>query len=122
MHQAVLCLLFKSIHVDKGKIAMFNHLKHKCFHCSVVFSGTIPCVGVELVSPKPAVKLVTKQTALSNVVPVQSITCSAAALKWDAIGRTLLSKPLSALEYHMCDTADGANMYGAKTVSEYSSM
>ena len=112
MHRVVTCLFCNSIHIDKGKFAMFNHLKHKCFHCILFFSSVVPCVGVELMLPKPAVKLATKQAALSNVVPVKSVTCPAVAVKSDAIGCTVPSKPMSAPQCHECDAADGANMSG----------
>ena len=46
----------------------------------------MPCVGVEPVVPKPAVKLATKKAALSNVVPVQDLTCLAEVAESDAIG------------------------------------
>ena len=32
-------------------------MKHKCSHCGLFFSSAVPCVGVEPVVPKPAVKL-----------------------------------------------------------------
>ena len=54
------------------------------------------------------------------MVPVQSVTCPASAVKSDAIGCTVPSKPISALECHMCDAADDADMSGAKMAGEYS--
>ena len=80
------CLFCKSIHVDKVKFAKFNHLKHKCFHCSLFFSSPMPCVGVEPAVPKLAVKLATKKAALSNVVPVQDVTYPAEVAGLDVIG------------------------------------
>ena len=60
VHQVVSCPFCNLIHVDKGKFAKFNHLKHECFHCGLFFSSAVPCVGVEPVVPKPAVNLATK--------------------------------------------------------------
>ena len=90
---------------------MFNHLKHSCFHCGLFFSSTVPCVGIELVLAKPAVKLTTKQAALSNVVPVQVVTCPAEVAELDAIGCNVLSEPAAALECRVCEGADGANVW-----------
>ena len=119
MHRVVTCPFHNLIHVDKGKFATFNHLKHKCFHCGLFFSSAVPCVGLEPVLPKPAVKMAAKQVVLSNVVLIQSVTCSAAAVKLDATGCTVSSKPMSALECCVCDAADGANMFCTKAASEY---
>ena len=80
----------------------------------------MPCVGVEPVVPKPAVKLATKKAALSNVVPVQDVTCPAEVSESDAIGCNVRSKPVAAPECHVCDVAEGANISGAKMVTEYS--
>ena len=86
MQQVVSCPFCKSIHVDKGKFANFNHLKHKFFHSGLFFSSAMPCVGVEPVVPKPAVKLMTRKAALSNVVPVQDVTCPAQVAELHASG------------------------------------
>ena len=83
---------------------MFNHLKHTCFHWGLFFSSVIPCVRDELVLPKPAVKLATKKTALSNVVPVYPVTCLAAAVKLDTTGYTVPSK-LIQLTTQLCSLA-----------------
>ena len=80
----------------------------------------MPCVGVEPVVPKPAVKLATENAALSNVVPVQDLTCPADVLELDATGCNVRSKPVAALEYCVCDVAESADMSGAKMVTEYS--
>ena len=96
MQQVVSCPFCNSIHVDKGKFAKFNHLKHKCFHCGLFFSSAVPCVGVEPVVPKPAVKLATKKAVLSNVVPVQGVTCPAEVSESDVIGCNVRSKPVAA--------------------------
>ena len=80
----------------------------------------MPCVGVELVVPKPAVKLAPKKAALSNVVPVQDVTCPAEVAESDAIGCNVHSKPVAAPECRVCEGADGANVSGAKTAIEYS--
>ena len=114
------CLFCNLIHVDKGKFTKFNHFKHKCFHCGLFFSSAVPCVGVEPVVPKLAVKLVTKKAVLSNVVPVQDVTCPAEVAESDAIGCNVRSKPVAAPEFCVCEVADGADMSGAKTTNEYS--
>ena len=80
----------------------------------------MPCVGVKLVLPKLTVKLATKQAALSNVVTAQSVSCQADAVEPGAVGCTVPSKAASAVECYVCDAADGADVSGAKTVSEYS--
>ena len=90
------------------------------FSLQSVFQQRCALCWVEPVVPKPAVKLVTKKAALSNVVPVQTVTCPDAAVKLDATGCTVLSKPMSAPEYCVCDAADGADISGTKTASEYS--
>ena len=61
----------------------------------------MPCVGVEPVAPKPAVKLATKKAALSNVVPVQEATCPAEVAASDVIGCNVRSKPVAAPEYRV---------------------
>ena len=68
----------------------------------------MPCVGVEPVVPKLAVKLATKTAALSNVVPVQDVTCPAGVSELDAIGCSVRSKPVAAPECHVCEGADRA--------------
>ena len=57
---------------------------------------------------------------MSNVVPVRTVTYPAAAIKLDTTGFTVPREPMSAPECCACDAADGANVSGAKTVSEYS--
>ena len=54
------------------------------------------------------------------MVPVQTVTWLAAAVKLDAIGCTLPSQPMFAPQCCVCDAADGANVSGGKTVSQYS--
>ena len=121
MHQVVSCPFCKSIHVDKGKFTKFNHLKHKHSHCGLFFSSAMPCVGVKPVVPKPAVKLVTKTAALSNVVPIHDVTCPANVVESDATGCNVHSKPMAALEcHHMCEVAESADVAGTKTATEYS--
>ena len=80
----------------------------------------MPCVGVEPVVPKPAVKLATKKAALSNVVPVQDVTCPAEISESDAIGCNVRSKPVAAPECHVCEGADRADVSGTKTTTECS--
>ena len=80
----------------------------------------MPHVGVELVVPKPAVKLVTKNATLSNVVPVKNVTCPADIVELDATDCNVRSEPVAAPEYHVFDVAEGGNMSGAKMVTEYS--
>ena len=80
----------------------------------------MPCVGVEPVVPKPAVKLATKKAALSNVVPVQVVTCPAGVSESDAIGCNVRSEPVAAPECRVCESADHADVAGAKTATEYS--
>ena len=55
-------------------------------------------MGLEPVVSKPAVKLATKKAVLSNVVPVQDVTCPAEVAELDAIGCNVHSKPVAALE------------------------
>ena len=62
----------------------------------------MPCVGVEPIMPKPAVKLATKKTALSNVVPVQDVTCPADVVELETIGCNVRSKPVAASECCVC--------------------
>ena len=93
---------------------MFNHLKHKCFHCSLFFSSIVNCVGVETVVPKLAVKLATKKAALSNIVPVRTATCLADVVKSNATDCTVHSKHMATLECHVCDVAEGADVSCAK--------
>ena len=114
------CPFCNSIHVDKGKFVKFNHLKHKCFHCGLFFSSAVPCVGVELVVPNLAVKLATQKAALSNVVPVQNVTCPAGVVESDATGCNVRSKPMAAPECHVCDVAEGANMSCTEMATECS--
>ena len=99
MHWVASYPFCNSIHVDKGKFAKFNHLKHKCFHCGLFFSSSMLCFGVEPVVPKPAVNLATKKATLSNVVPVHDVACPAYVVEWDAIGCNMRSKPVAAPEY-----------------------
>ena len=80
----------------------------------------MPCVGVEPAVPKLAVKLATKKAALSNVVPVQDVTCPAEVAELDATGCNVRSKPVAALECRVCEGADDADMSGAKTMIKYS--
>ena len=63
--------------------------------------------------------MVIKKAALSNMVPVHPLTCPVNAAELDAIGCTVSRKPTSALECCVYDAADGANVSGAKTASEY---
>ena len=80
----------------------------------------MPCVAVEPVVPKPAVKLATKKAALSNVVPVQDVTCPAEVSKSDAVGCNVRSEPEAAPECRVCECSEGADVSGAKSASEYS--
>ena len=80
----------------------------------------MPCVGIEPVVPKLAVKLATKKAALSNVVPIQNVTYPADIVELDATGCNVHSEPVAAPEHHVCDAAEGANVSGSKTVTEYS--
>ena len=120
MHLVVSCPFCKSINVDKGKFAKFNHLKHKCFHCGLFFSSAIPCVGVEPVVTKPAVKLATKKAVLSNVVPVQNVTCPGDVVESDTTGCNMRSKPVAAPECCVHDVTEGANVSGTKMATESS--
>ena len=70
--------------------------------------------------PKPAVTLATKKAALSNVVPVQTVTCPADVVKSDATGCNVRSKPVAALECRVCEGADHADVSGTKSATEYS--
>ena len=72
----------------------------------------MPCVGVEPVVPKPAVKLATKKAALSNVVLVQDVTCPAEVAESDAIGCNVHSKPVAAPECCVCEVADSVESEG----------
>ena len=80
----------------------------------------MPCIRVEPVVPKLAVKLATKKAALSNVVPVQAVTCLAEVSASDAIACNVHSKPVAALECHVCVGADRVDVSGTKTATEYS--
>ena len=80
----------------------------------------MPCVGVEPVVPKPAVNLATKQVALSNVVPVQDVTCPAEVSESDAIDCNVRSGPAAAPECRVCEGANGVDVSGTKTTTEYS--
>lgn len=80
----------------------------------------MPCVGVEPVVPEPAVRLATKKAALSNVVPVQDVTCPAEVSKSDAVGCNVRSEPEAAPECRVCECSEGADVSGAKSASEYS--
>ena len=51
VYQVVTWRYCGSVHVDKGKYSKFNHISHKCLHCSLLFKSAVPCVGVELVVP-----------------------------------------------------------------------
>ena len=57
---------------------------------------------------------------MSNAVPVQGVTCPAAVSESDAIGCNVRSGPVAALECCVRGGADGANVSGAKTATEYS--
>ena len=54
------------------------------------------------------------------MVLVQNETCPDDVVKLDATGCNVCSKPMAAPEYCMYDIAEGANMSGAKMVTEYS--
>ena len=54
------------------------------------------------------------------MVPVQGVTCPAEVSESDAIGCNVHSRPVATLECCVCGGADGADVSGAKTVTEYS--
>ena len=53
-------------------------------------------------------------------MPVQGVTCPADVSESDAIGFNMCSRPVAAPECHVCGGADGADVSGTKTVTEYS--
>ena len=55
---------------------------------------------------------------MSNVVPVQDVTCLAEVAESDAIGCKVCSEPVAAPECHVCEGADGANVSGTNTANE----
>ena len=75
VYQVVICTFCGSVHVDMGKYKKFNHASHKCFHCSLFFQSSVPCVGVEPVVQQPVSSLVTNHAARSNVAPALDMTC-----------------------------------------------
>ena len=54
------------------------------------------------------------------MVPVQSVSCPAEVSESDAIGCNVRSGPLAAMKCRVCGGADGADVSGAKTATEYS--
>ena len=62
----------------------------------------------------------TKKAVLSNVVPVQNVTCPADVVELDATGYNVLSKSVAAPKCCVCDMAEGANVFGAKMATDYS--
>ena len=54
------------------------------------------------------------------MVPVQGVTCPAEVSELDAIGCNVRSGPVAALECRVCGGADGADVSGTKTATEYS--
>ena len=56
--------------------------------------------------------------ALSNVVPVQDVTCPAEVAESDAIGYNVHTKPVATPECCVCEGADGADVSDAKTMIE----
>ena len=54
------------------------------------------------------------------MVPVQGVTCPAEVSELDAVGCNVRSKPVAALECHVCEGADGGDVSGTKTAIEYS--
>ena len=54
------------------------------------------------------------------MVPVQGVTCPDEVSESDAIGCNVCSGPVAALESGACGGADGADVSGAKTATEYS--
>ena len=57
---------------------------------------------------------------MSNVVPVQGVTCPAEVSESDAIGCNVRSEPVAAPECRECEGADHADVSGTKTAIEYS--
>ena len=92
VYQVVTCTFCGSVHVDKGKYKKFNHVSHKCFHCSLFFLTAVPCVGVEPMVQKPVALPVTICAARRKVAPALDVTCPVEECLPVATGRTVSSE------------------------------